>query len=697
MARSPPDAQTSRLFQQALAWHQRGRLPEAEKLYRDILRVRPDAFETRHYLGVLRFQQGRGDEALTLIDSVLTARPDYSEAHYNRGNILAALQRYEEALASYECTLAIQPDNAEAHCNRGNALLKLMRLADALAAYEQALAIAPRYPEALDGRGNALIALNRAAEAIGCFDQALVLRPDSAPTHNNRANALRQLRNFEEALQGYTRAIALQPRFFEALVNRGSVLSRLRRYQEALASYEEAGRIESDHPDVFAGSADAALRMCDWVRVAHFAERLPAHIASPRTTFKPLALITYCDDPDLQLRCAERFTRDQVPSAPRLYQGAPRSDARIRVAYLSADFHRHATAYLIAELFELHDPARFEIIGLSFGHDDGSDIRRRIAAACHRFDDVRGLGDRQIAELLHEQEVDIVVDLKGYTENSRPAVLSPRPCLVQVSFLGFPGTMGTDFIDYIIADAVFEHAAHFRENIVQLPGSYQVNDRKRPIAADTPARTDLGLPETGFVFCCFNASRKIRAPFFDVWMRLLNAVPGSVLWLLHDNDDAVSNQRKEAAARGVDPARLVFAGRCDLPEHLARHRAADLFLDTLPYNAHTTASDALWAGLPVLTCQGRSFAARVGASLLHAAGVPDLIVHDLDQYEALALRLATTPALLHDVRQRLLANRDTCALFDSERFTRNLERAYTTMWKIAQRGEPPRSFAVDPD
>jgi predicted O-linked N-acetylglucosamine transferase (SPINDLY family) len=687
------------MFRQAIGLHQRGRLSEAEKFYRDILRFRPDAFEARHYLGVLRSQQGRTDEALALLDAVLAKHSDYAEAHYNRGNILAAVQRYAEALSSYERALAIRPDNAQAHTNRGNALLKLMRFADALAAYERALVLAPFYSEALDGRGNALVALNRAGEAIECFDQALAQRSDSAPTYNNRGNALRRLRMFEAALQDYDRAIALQPRFVEALVNRGIVLSRLRRYQEALASCEEAARIDSGDPDAFAGAAYAALNLCDWNRVEHFAERLPAHIDSPRMAFPPHQLITYYDDPGLQLRCAERYTCDQVPPA-QPYTGAPRSHDRIRVAYLSADFREHAIAHLTVELFELHDRARFEIMGISFGHDDGSAMRRRIVAAFEHFHDVRGMGDRQIEELLRTQEVDIAVDLTGYTDNCRPAVLSRRPCPVQVSLLGFAGSMGASFIDYIIADAVtapFEHAAHFREQIVQLPGSYYPGERNRAIADRVPARVELGLPEHGFVFCCFNANYKIRAPFFDIWMRLLQKVPGSVLWLKQDNPGAVANLKREAQARAVDPARLVFAGRCDMPDHLARHRAADLFLDTLPCNAHTTATDALWAGLPVLTCQGRSFAARVAASVLQAAGLPDMVVHDLDQYEALALRLATTPTLLNAVRERLRTNHDTCALFDSDRYRRNLERAYTTMWEIAERREPPRSFRVDPD
>jgi predicted O-linked N-acetylglucosamine transferase (SPINDLY family) len=364
---------------------------------------------------------------------------------------------------------------------------------------------------------------------------------------------------------------------------------------------------------------------------------------------------------------------------------------KIRVAYLSADYHSHATAYLIAELIELHDRARFETIGVSFGLDDGSAIRKRLAGAFDRFLDVRAKSDREIAALLATLKVDIAVDLKGYTQDSRPDILSFRPAPIQAQWLGYPGTLGADFIDYVIADetvAPFEHAPFYSEKIIQLPGCYQVNDRKRAITARTPSRQEAGLPETGFVFCCFNNSFKILPPVFDVWMRLLQEVPGSVLWLLQDNAGAETNLRSAAAARGVNPARLIFAGRAKLEDHLARHRLADLFLDTLPYNAHTTASDALWTGLPVVTCQGNAFAGRVAASLLKAVGLPELVTQNLADYEALALRLAGDPAMLQGIRATLEANRLDHPLFDTDRFRRGIEAAYQRMWETWQRGEP---------
>jgi predicted O-linked N-acetylglucosamine transferase (SPINDLY family) len=352
----------------------------------------------------------------------------------------------------------------------------------------------------------------------------------------------------------------------------------------------------------------------------------------------------------------------------------------------------------MAELFERHDRSRFEIIGVSFGEDDKSKMRKRLVAAFDEFYDVSEKSDEEVATLLHDLQVDIAIDLKGHTQESRPGILAYRPAPIQTSYLGFPGTMGTEFIDYIIADktvAPFEHQPFYTEKIVHLPDCYQVNDSKRRIAERTPMRQEAGLPETGFVFCCFNNNWKITPDVFGVWMRLLHAVEGSVLWLLGDNESAERNLRKEAQARGIDPARLVFAGRLPLEDHLARHRLADLFLDTLPVNAHTTASDALWAGLPVLTCEGTAFAGRVAASLLNAIGLPELVTHRIEDYEALALRLAKDPCLLEGYRNRLATNRLTHPLFDTDRFRRHLEAAYLQLWEIWQRGEQPRSFAVE--
>jgi len=441
------------------------------------------------------------------------------------------------------------------------------------------------------------------------------------------------------------------------------------------------------------------MKLCDWTRWDELSRKLRRHVIERKSCVSPLVLLGYNDDAALHLTCAQNYALECFNDIPqRLGLRAIWHNDKIRVAYLSSDFCRHPVAYLVAELFERHDRSRFEVIGVSFGPDDGSDMRSRLAAGFDQFIDVRMQSDQDVARLINDLQIDIAVDLNGLTQHGRLGILAFRPAPIQVTYLGFPGTTGVNFIDYIIADAIvlpFDQQPYYTEHIVHLPDCYQVNDRKRTIASRTPTREEFSLPAQGIVFCCFNNTWKITPPIFDVWMRLLRKVAGSVLWLRRDNQHAEENLCKEAAARGIDPARLVFADT--LPQHgdhLARHCLADLFLDTLPYNAHATASDALWAGLPVLTCRGKAFAGRVAASLLTAVGLPELLTDSFEDYEALALRFATDPLLRSGLRERLQKKRLECSLFDTDRFCRNIEAAYTTMWELWQRGERPRSFSV---
>jgi protein O-GlcNAc transferase len=500
-------------------------------------------------------------------------------------------------------------------------------------------------------------------------------------------------------MASYDRALALRADHADTLYNRSNLFKEAKQFEKSLASFARARAVARDHPDRF-GVIDPALAICDWAQSDALVDALRADLGTGRSSVTPFTLIGYCDDAALHLQCARNFIADRIPVRPQpLWNGTRYRHERIRVAYLSADFRAHATAVLMAELFERHDRARFEVSGVSFGLDDNSAIRSRLVKSFDVFHEVRTRSDRDIATLLRDAEVDIAVDLKGFTRDSRPEILAYRPAPIQVGYLGYPGTIGAEFLDYVFADPVvlpFDQQPFYAEKIVQLPGCYQVNDSTRAIAPETPTRAAAGLPDEGFVFCCFNNNFKIRRPLFDVWMRLLTAVPGSVLWLLRDNNGAERNLRREAAARGIDPARLVFADRRSYEEHLARHRLADLFLDTLPYNAHTTASDALWAGLPIVTCQGQAFAGRVAASLLNAIGLPELVTQNLADYETLALRLATDSEALKAVRAKLAANRTTQPLFDTDRSRRNIEAAYLRMWETFQRGEPAQAFRAEP-
>ena len=662
---------------------------------------RPGYAEPLHNLGNALSALGRRDEALASFDRALSIRPDYAEAHCSRANLLAELKRHDQALASYQRALRIRPANADALYNYGNVLAELKRYEAALAAYDSALAIKPDYARTLENRGNVLSKLKRYAEALASYEAALAIDPDSARALTNRGTALKNLGAYDEALASYDRALALSPDHADALFGRGNALKEIKRYDEAIASYERALAIRRDHPDAF-GWADAALAICDWPRTEGLVRAVEAELARGTPVVTPFSLLGFCDDAALQLKCAQCYVEDMMPGRPPSPLAVARSgDRKLRVAYLSSDFQGHAVAYLMAEPDRAAkcDRSRFDIVGVSIGPPDDGVMRRRLAGAFDQFHDVHTIGDREVARLIEDRRVDIAVDLNGYTHHARPEILGVRPAPVQVNFLGFPGTMGTDFIDYIIADPIvvpFDQQPFFAEKIVHLPDCYQPNDSKRRVADDTPTRAQAGLPGEGFVFCCFNNNYKITPWMFDIWMRLLGGVPGSVLWLLRDTPGAQSNLRAQAQARGIAPDRLVFAERSSHDAHLARHRLADLFLDTLPYNAHTTASDALWTGLPVLTCQGRAFAGRVASSLLHAVGLPDLVTCSLAEYEAAALRLATDRSLLGTLRERLQEARRKVPLFDADRFRRHLESAYMTMWEIWQAGEPPRSFSVAP-
>lgn len=701
------------LREKAIALHRSGQLAEAEVLYRQLLAADKHDFASQHLLGVIHAQQGRNEQALAEIDAALTLQPDDAEAHLNRANVLKVmgradealagyaralelkpewpqalnnrgtvlqtLGRHGEALAEYDRALASAPGYAEALNNRGSVLQDLKRPADALECYDRALRAAPNFGAAFNNRGSVLIELRRFADALSCFDRALALRPGDIEIINNRGSALQGLGRYDEALAAYDQALALNPDHVQALSNRGSALQQLKRHEEALASFERAGS-----PEAFGGAAMAALSLCDWERVERIAPEMARRIGAGEIV-APWVLLGYSGDEALQRRCAaqvidRRFTHLPPPLAVARY----RHD-RIRLGYISSDIGHHPVATHIVQLIESHDRNRFNIIGVGTNPDDGSAQRKRLVAAFERFVDGHGRAPSDVARQLRALEVDILVDLNGHTRDDNFDVLSQRPAPIQATWLGYAGTTAAPFVDYLIADGIVApDAAAFTEKLALL-ACYFPNDTSRAIAP-VPSRTQAGLPEDGFVFCCFNANWKITRPVFMLWMRLLEQVPGSVLWLKQPGEKAKSNLLAAAEAEGIVPPRLVFAEPAPLPQHLARHRLADLFLDTLPYNAHATGCDALWAGLPLLTQVGTAFAGRVCASLLTALDLPELITKTASDYEATALALAHNPARLNDVRARLAANRESALLFDTPRLAREVEKLYGEMMASPARG-----------
>ena len=660
-------------FQQALAAHQAGNLAEAEELYTRLLAQKPGHAQVTYLMGALRASQGRSTEAVQLLEAARTAQPDNPAVLLHLGNALQDQNRFQDALEAYDRALALKPTYSEALNNRGNALAALARFGDALSSFDAALAIHAQDAGTWYNRGIALQKSQQLELAVNSFDRALALRPEMAEGWNNKGSVLLLLKRTAEALVSFDRALALQPQNSHFRMNRATALQTLKRYDEALADYDRVMAGDPDFPNAWGEAAKAAMYQCDWGRRTKMEAELPVRIPAG-AKIHPLVLLSYSSDGALQRTCAQSALRDAVPQVPApLWKGEQYRHDRIRLAYLSHDFRTHPVGQQIAPLLERHDRTRFEIIAIAGGPPDDSDIRRRIKAACDQFIAVDEDMDRTAARL-RELEVDVAIDLGGFTEGSLLTALAHRPAPVQVSWLGYPGTSGADFIDAILADAIAlpaSHQASYSERIVHLPGSFFPMDAARTSMA-SPSRKDAGLPESGFVFCCFNHNFKITPPVFDIWMRLLEQVPGSVLWL---REGAGGPLRREAAARGIAPERLVFAGHVPLEVHHARHRLADLFLDTLPYNAHATAADALAAGLPVLTRLGDSYPGRVAASLVTAAGLPELVTHSADDYEKLALALARDPARLKALRDKLVANRATAPLFDTAALARNIEAA----------------------
>jgi predicted O-linked N-acetylglucosamine transferase (SPINDLY family) len=636
-------------------------LDAAEAKCRALLGREPHHFDALCLLGLIKLRQRAVADACRLFQQAVAVDPRSHQALGNLAFVLLALDRPAEALAASDRALAIAPRDVAARVTRANALFRSGRLDEALASFDDALAIDAANVEALIGRGTVLAGLRRADEAVATFER-IPLGQNPGDLHK-RASLLESLGLLTAAARDYRRIIGMSPQALPA----------------------------------WAGLARCALEGCDWTGLEEPRQKILAAVDAGAPV-DPLLILRLSDDPARQLRCARSIAPRAAP-APR--PAARPRPPRLRIAYLSPDFRIHPLAYLIAELLERHDRNHFEVIGVSLGPPDASEIRARIARGVDQFHDMHARPDQDIVALLRRLDIDIAVDLAGYTQHSRPGVLAQRPAPIQASWLGYCGTSGGEFIDYLVADRIVVPPAQqrfFSEKLVFLPDSFMVADATQPVSDATPHRRDCALPDDGFVFCCFNKSYKITPPVFDAWMRLLGAVEGSVLWLSDNLGERNDHLRRHAEARAVDPARLVFAPNVAArADHFARHRLADLFLDTLPYNAHTTACDALFAGLPVLTVMGPSFVGRVAASMLHALGLDELVTQNLAQYEAQALELARDAGRARALRAKLAAHRRTKPLFDTDRFRRSIERAYEEMFDIRRRGEPPRSFDVPAD
>lgn len=674
------------------------RLDEALSAYARAIALKPDFAEAHNNKGNTLRELKRHDEALASYQRALTLKPDFADAHYNLGVTLRLMKRPLEAVERHTAAIALRPAHAETFNARGLAKADLKDPAGAIADYDEAIRLNPDFAEAYNNKGVALADQRQHAAALQCYDRAIALKADAAEAYCNRGVALKELGQEAAALASYEAAIALKPDSAEAYNNKGILLADQQRHVESIAAYEKALALKPDYPFLAGTLLQTRMRICDWTDFEENIAALLRKVDAGAHATPPFQLLSLADAPAQHRKAAENWMRSEFPRNPALGPvQRPAPKARLRVGYFSMDFKNHPVGMLTAGMIEAHDKTKVETYGFSYGADTGDPIRKRLEKSFDTFFDVRTIADVDIARIAREVELDIAIDLAGCTNDSRTAaIFAFGAAPVQVNYLGYPGTMGLDYYDYILADAIVApNPAHFSEAVVHLPGCYQANDTQRIVAERTFTRKELGLPENNFVFGCFNNAIKITPQVFDSWMRILEAVPDSVLWLLEDNATTATNLRQEAQKRGVSPERLIFAARVTNAEHMARHTAADLFLDTLPYNAHTTASDALWMGLPLLTCVGESFAARVAASILKALDLDELITTTLADYERAAVALAQDPARMKALREKTLRARETSDLFKPAIFARHLEKAFAIMAERTRLGHPPVQIKVD--
>jgi predicted O-linked N-acetylglucosamine transferase (SPINDLY family) len=662
-----------------------GRFAEAEHYARLALKEDATSDATLYNYGLILKALRRPAEALERFSQALRINPSVASTWNNRGTVFNELKRYDDALGDFDKAIELDHTYAEAVFNKGKSLMLLKRLDEAYSAFDRALKLKPNLAEAWLGRANVLCDRKEYSNALAAYDRALALNAQLAEGWLGRANLFQKLRRFQEALATFDRAIVLKPGLVEAWIGRGEILSTLKRHEEAAQAYARVLELDPQRPFMKGLFLHQKMLSCDWREVDDLIAEIDRDVSSGKPSAEPFGWLGIAKSPRSLQRCAELFNAEKYPAIAR---DLPRRWApdrgKIRIGYLSGEFRNQATSHLIVGVLEEHDKSRYEIIGFDNGWNDGSDIRHRLDASLSEIVDISPLGDEAAAAVIRDRQIDILINLNGYFGQERTGVFAQRPAPIQVNYLGFPGTMGAPYMDYIIADrsVIPSGDEHFySEKIVYLPECYQANDKKKEIAARIFSRAECGLPQQGFVYCCFNNSYKIAPEMFECWMRLLKEISGSVLWLIEDNASAVSNLRREASTRGVNPDRLLFAERMPLADHLARHRLADLFLDTLPYNAHTTASDALWAGLPVVTQVGGTFPGRVAASLLRAINLPELITSTSEAYQDLAIELASDRQKLAAIRQKLASNRLAKSLFDTQLFARSIEAAYEAMHK----------------
>jgi protein O-GlcNAc transferase len=665
--------------------------------YKQAIKIKPNYAEVYYNMGISQQNQSDLARAIDSYKHAIQIKPNYAGAYYNIGTALRDQGDLVASINSYKQAIQIKPDYADAYYNMGISFKEHGDLAASINSYKQVLKINPDYADAYYNMGISFKEHGDLAASINSYKQVLKINPDYADAYLNMGNSLRDQGDLTAAIDSYKQSLKIEPSNADAYFNMGNSLRDQGDLTAAIDSYKQSLKIKPDYHVARAAKLYQQAHICDWIGI-ETDENLISALGISTQKISPFELLALEDSPNRHRLRSEIYAKNDFPQKSLSLEARPvQKPKRLRVGYFSADFHNHATMYLMAKIFETHNSEAFEIYAYSFGHQSNDEMRQRLVKAVDVFKDVNELADQDVAKLVMQDQIDIAVDLKGYTKSSRTGIFAYRPAPIQINYLGYPGTMGADYIDYIVVDKIVvpaEYQDGYSESIIQLPNSYQVNDNTRVISDRLMYKSQLGLPESGIVFCCFNNSYKISREEFNIWMRVLGKVQGSVLWLLKVNKFAEENLRKEAEKRGISGDRLVFAEKLPQGEHLARQRLADLFLDTFNYNAHTTASDALWAGLPVVTKLGKGFAARVAGSLLNAIGLPELITETIEDYEALILELAANPQRLAALKEKLATNRLSAPLFDTELFTKHLEDGYEQAYQQYFEKKDPKAIYV---
>jgi protein O-GlcNAc transferase len=726
-------------FNLASILHATGNWAAAEPLYRQATILKPAFAEAHNNLGDVYKQLGRYADAAMAFEKAIRLRPDYAEAFNNLGSVLQIQGHLEQAITSYRNAVAIKPELFQAFHNLATCFWRAKEFSLALEAAKQSVTLSPDFHDAQLQLGMFLQQTNQLDEAIPAFESAVQLKPDSInallclgnayqlqgrllqaipvyeqllafdPTHfvacNDLATAYQEINHYGKAREYYERAVALAPDFASAYANLASCCFLQQDFQGSIDSCRKALVMNPTMHRVKMMLVNQLMLQCDWRDVERLSDELIAanDLETDLEAMAPFAFISLAKPttPEQQLRCARKWSNYlKQKCCHRKVQRLTKvlAKRRIRIGYMSADFRTHAVAFMLPELFEQHDRSDFEVFAYALCGEDESPIRHRLKNGVDVFREMQSFSHRQAAEQIAADQIDILIDLQGYTTHNRSEILEMRPAPIQVSYIGFPGTMGCDFIDYILVDDYVtppNQQAFYTEKLVHLPGCYQVNDSYHEVSDRQFTRAECGLPDDGFVFCSFNSFAKYTPTMFDCWMRLLRSVPNSVLWCAGQNDRANTNLQREAINRGVPKQRIVFAEQLPIGEHLARHHLADLFLDTYPYNGHATASIAIRMGLPIVTLSGSTLASRVAGSLLRAVDMSSLISTSFEEYETIAMRLATDPQACQATRSQLVKNLKIAKLFDGQDFARKVERAYRKMYALLQSGAAPSSMVIE--